>query len=117
MKITVRSLWVSAIFGVIITSPVPIDDLLAKQLINGAGYCYVPVEAFEFHLPKSDPIYEAARDDHQRYLEELEQYIKCLDEERLNAVSEFKKSFRAFQDNYGQDAVFRYKGERTSRQN
>lgn len=81
-------------------------------LVNGAGFCYIPVETFTFKIDKSDPLYETARDDHQRYLEELEQYVKCLDDERKQAVSEFRSSFKLFTENYGKDAVMRYSEER-----
>lgn len=88
------------------------QNLDNSSLINGASYCYIPSETYSFKLDKSDPLYETARDDHQRYLEELEQYVRCLDEERKNAISEFKLSFKLFTENYGKDAVFRYSQER-----
>lgn len=84
--------------------------------LSGVGYCFSPEEPFAFKLDKSDELYETARDEHQRYLEELEQHVKCLDEERTNAISEFKSSFKLFTENYGEDAVFRYSQEREENQ-
>ena len=46
--------------------------------------CYLPVEPYPYKLEKSDPLYDTARDDHQRYLEELESYVNCLDWEPID---------------------------------
>lgn len=72
------------------------------------GYCLSPEEPFPYKLTKSDPLYDAARDEHQAYLEELEVYVKCLDKERSAALRSFKSSFALFKQNFGSDAVFRY---------
>ena len=70
--------------------------------------CYLPVEPYPYKLEKSDPLYDTARDDHQRYLEELESYVNCLDWERTAALHQLKSSFELFQENFGNDAVLKY---------
>ena len=75
--------------------------------VGGMG-CLPPEEPFPYRLSKSDPLYGAARSEHQAYLEGLEDYIKCLDEERSFALAQLKMSFRQFMQNFGEDAVFHY---------
>lgn len=72
------------------------------------GACYQPVETYPFKLDKSDPLYETARADHQRFLEEMEAYVNCLDKERIAALNAFRASYDLFVTNFGADAVFRY---------
>lgn len=88
------------------------DTPLPVSFIDGLGSCYAPAEPFEYKLEKSDPLYDTARDEHQRYLEELEDYINCLDLERSGALTELRSSFDLFIDNFGQDAVLRYAAEK-----
>jgi len=85
---------------------------LPVSLIDGFGSCYAPAEPFGYKLEKSDPLYDTARDEHQRYLEELEDYINCLDLERSGALNELRSSFDLFLDNFGEDAVLRYAAEK-----
>ena len=88
------------------------DNSLPVSLIVGLGSCYAPAEPFGYKLEKSDPLYDTARDDHQRYLEALEDYINCLDLERSGALTELRSSFDLFIDNFGEDAVLRYAAEK-----
>lgn len=112
-----NALILTALTTAILVLPTKSDENISRvALVNGAGFCFVPTETFTFKIDKSDPLYETARDDHQRYLEELEQYVKCLDEERKHAISEFRSSFKLFTENYGKDAVFRYSQEREENQ-
>ncbi|MGB7336893.1 MAG: hypothetical protein WBD01_13995 [Salaquimonas sp.] len=75
---------------------------------NNAGSCLSPEEPYPFKLAKSDPLYEASRDEHQAYLENLESYINCLDLERRNAIHMLGASFDLFRQNFGADGVFRF---------
>lgn len=75
------------------------------------GTCFVPAEPYPYKLPKSDPLYEIARDEHQAYLESMELYIRCIDSERAVAVAQLTYSFKQFQQNFGKDAVFKYSAE------
>ena len=81
---------------------------------NANADCLLPEEPFPFKLDKSDPLYATARDEHQAYLEDLEAYVKCLDQERLFAFEELKSSYRLFKDNFGKDAVYRIIDERSA---
>lgn len=87
----------------------------SQSLDGGVGNCFPPIEPFPYKLSKSDPLYNAARDEHQKYLEDIENYVNCLSQERSSALAIFKKSFRTFQDNFGKDAVFRYSNDRKDR--
>jgi len=78
--------------------------------------CLPPDDPYPYKLPKSDPLYEAARDEHQRHLESLESYVNCLDRERGAALDQLRSSFNLFLANFGEDAVLRYGAERKERQ-
>ena len=78
----------------------------------GLEVCFAPVEPYTFKLDKSDPLYDTARDDHQRHLEELEDYINCLDRERSQALDGLRSSFDLFVENFGRDAVMKYAAEK-----
>ena len=80
---------------------------VAYAEVGGMG-CLPPEEPFPYKLSKSDPLYSAARSEHQSYLEGLEDYIKCLDDERSSALAQLKSSFRQFMQNFGKNAVFEY---------
>lgn len=84
------------------------EDVLPASLLGMMESCLTPVETYPYRLDRSDPLYETAREDHQRYLEEMEDYVNCLDRERRNALAELQSSFRLFRQNFGKDAVFRY---------
>ncbi|WP_420337168.1 hypothetical protein [Roseibium sp.] len=71
------------------------------------AFCYLPEKPFDYQLSKSDPLYEAAREEFQTYLEELEAYMLCLEQERSQAFSDLKEGYEEFQRIYGADAVFR----------
>lgn len=88
------------------------DRLLAVRFDGGLGACYAPAEPFPYKLSKSDPLYETARDEHQDYLEALEDYVNCLELERRDALEALRSSFALFQTNFGRDAVLRYGQER-----
>ena len=91
------------------------EPLLVTRL-GGVGSCFAPEEPFPYKLNTTDPLYETAREEHQRYLEEMEAYVNCLDRERSQALSELKASFHLFQHNFGKNAVFQY-GQLRARQN
>lgn len=81
---------------------------MSQSYDSGVGSCLGPIEPFPYKLSEADPLYEAARDEHQKYLEDIEGYVKCLDEERAAAIAAFKDSYKLFRENFGSDAVFRY---------
>lgn len=74
-----------------------------------------PLEPYTYKLEKTDPLYETARDDHQRHLEELEDYINCLDRERGQALQDLRLSFELFVENFGTDAVLKFSAEKRQR--
>jgi len=92
------------------------DTAFPASLYGGMGDCYTPSEPFTYKLAKSDPLYEAARFEHQQYLEALEDYVNCLDRERGAAFEELRTSFELFLENFGKDAVMRYGEERKANQ-
>ncbi|MCP4072169.1 MAG: hypothetical protein GY742_10585 [Hyphomicrobiales bacterium] len=77
-------------------------------MANDVGVCYPPVDPFPDKLSKSDPLYQTALEEHQRHLEDMEDYVNCLDRERAVAFSQLKTSFDLFLDNFGEDAVLKY---------
>lgn len=81
----------------------------------GIGSCFPPADPFPYKLEKSDPLYEAAREEHQAHLEGLEDYVNCLDRERGVALAELRTSFDLFMSNFGRDAVLSYGAERKAR--
>lgn len=81
----------------------------------GMGNCFPPPDPYPYKLDKSDPLYEAAREEHQAHLEGLEDYVNCLDRERSVALAELRSSFDLFMANFGRDAVLSYGAERESR--
>lgn len=88
------------------------EQIKKASLPLGLGACYTPVEPFLYKLDKSDPLYDTARDEHQRYLEELEDYVNCLDRKRSEAIDALRTSFNLFKSNFGLDAVFKYAKEK-----
>lgn len=92
------------------------DNAYPASLYGGMGDCYAPVEPFGYKLSKSDPLYEAARQEHQQYLEDMEDYVNCLDRERGIALGELSASFNLFLENFGKDAVMRYGEEKRTDQ-
>ena len=99
---------VCVLVGILLCSPAAAQDPLPVKLYGGMGDCLAPAETYPYKLDRGDPLYETARQDHQRYLEEMESYVNCLDRERSAALAELKTSFRLFRQNFGKDAVFRY---------
>lgn len=97
-----------ALFGAAHAQPVHEASL-------GIGSCFPPAEPFPYKLEKSDPLYEAARAEHQAHLEGLENYVNCLDRERGVALGELRASFDLFLENFGKDAVLSYGEERRAR--
>lgn len=92
------------------------DRLYPSSLAAGElGTCLTPIETFGYKLDKSDPLYDTAREDHQRYLEELEDYVNCLDRERSQALADLRSSFDLFMENFGRDAVLKYAAEKQER--
>lgn len=88
------------------------DRVHWASLPIGLGSCYAPAEPFPYKLEKSDPLFETARDEHQRYLEDLEDYVNCLDQERAGALAALRGSFDLFLSNFGENAVLKYAQER-----
>lgn len=88
------------------------DAVVPVSLYGGMGSCLTPAETYPYKLSKSDPLYDTAREDHQRYLEEMEDYVNCLDRERGAALDELRTSFDLFLKNFGRDAVLQYGAER-----
>ena len=82
--------------------------LVSAEAQGAATACLEPLEPLPFRLERSDPLYPAALDEHRRYLEAMEDYVNCLDRERFVALSMFKKSFRQFNEFFGDDARFEY---------
>jgi len=111
-----RAVFFLFLSAVLPTTAVAQETLVPASLIDGLGTCYAPLEPFGYKLEKSDPLYDTARDEHQRYLEELEDYINCLDLERRGALTELRSSFDLFLDNFGEDAVLRYAAEKKARE-
>lgn len=97
------------------SAPAVAQNALPANLPVGLGACYTPVETYPYKLSKSDPLFETALTDHQRYLEELEDYVNCLDRERSQALSELRTSFDLFMSNFGRDAVLKYAAEKQAR--
>jgi len=79
------------------------------------GICFPPPEPYPYKLEKSDPLYEAARHEHQAHLEGMEDYVNCLDRERGAALNQLRSSFDLFLLNFERDAVLSYGAERKAR--
>jgi len=82
------------------------------NLSGSLGVCLAPAETYPYRLDRSDPLYQTAIDDHQRYLGEMEDYVNCLDRERAAALEDLRASFDLFIKNFGEDAVLNYAVER-----
>lgn len=95
-------------FRALFLSSIIVFPMLAAAKDFQRDNCLPPEEPFPYKLSKSDPLYEAARDEHQAYLEGMEDYINCLDRERSSALSLLEKSFRNFMKNFGKDGVLKY---------
>jgi len=98
----------SMLATIVLCCPAQAGDIVPASLYGGVGDCLPPIETYPYKLERSDPLYDTAREDHQRYLEEMEAYVNCLDRERSEALFELQASFRLFKQNFGKDAVFRY---------
>lgn len=98
------------LLGAILQAPHPVkaSELSPVNLFDGMGSCLPPEQPFPYKLNKSDPLYDTARNEHQRYLEDMEDYINCLDRERVDALNELTTSFNLFRENFGKDGVFIY---------
>lgn len=81
-------------------------------MANDVGVCYPPVDPFPDKLSKSDPLYQTALEEHQKHLEDMEDYVNCLDRERGVAFGQLRTSFDLFLHNFGEDAVFKYAAEK-----
>lgn len=97
-----------ALIAILQAQPIKAEELHSVSLLGGVGACYPPEEPFPFKLDKQDPLYETARDEHQRYLEGMEDYINCLDRERVDALAALTNSFNLFRKNLGKDGAFKY---------
>lgn len=94
----------------------PNHPAIAQSLYGGVGSCFPPDEPFPYKLSRSDPLYDTARDEHQRYLEQMEDYVNCLDRERGVALGELRTSFNQFKNYFGKDAVLRYAAEKLGKE-
>ena len=90
-------------------------DAIGVSLAS-AEICLPPDDPYPYKLPKSDPLYDTARDEHQEHLESLEKYVNCLDRERGAALDQLRSSFNLFLNNFGEDAVLKYGAERKARE-
>ena len=77
---------------------------------HGQEICAAPMEPFDIEInKKQEPdLYEFVRSQYQRYLEEMETYLRCLEQERKFGLERLTKINKQFQDKFGDDAVFRY---------
>ncbi|MEM8863321.1 MAG: hypothetical protein AAGD96_33845 [Chloroflexota bacterium] len=77
---------------------------------HGQEICATPMEPFDIEInKKQEPdLYEFIRSQYQRYLEEMETYLRCLEQERKFGLERLTKINKQFQDKFGDDAVFRY---------
>ena len=91
------------------------QNVTEVSLVSGE-ICLPPDDPYPYKLPKSDPLYDTARDEHQEHLESLEKYVNCLDRERGVALDQLRSSFDLFLDNFGEDAVLKYGAERKARE-
>lgn len=91
------------------------QNVTEVSLVSGET-CLPPDDPYPYKLPKSDPLYDTARDEHQEHLESLEKYVNCLDRERGAALDQLRSSFNLFLNNFGEDAVLRYGAERKARE-
>ena len=88
------------------------DHIQTVPSVGSVLVCDPPVEAYPYKLASDDPLYQTALKDHQRYLEELEAYVNCLERERAAALGELGSSFELFMENFGKDAVLSYAADR-----
>lgn len=103
--------------ALVLIAILPAHPAIAQQanpsiLLGGMGVCLPPEEPYPYKLAKSDPLYDTARDEHQRYLEAMEDYVNCLDRERGVALDQLRTSFNSFMANFGKDAVMKYAAEK-----
>lgn len=96
-------------------SSVDAQDATGINLVS-AEICLPPDDPYPYKLPKNDPLYNTARDEHQEHLESLEKYVNCLDRERGAALDQLRSSFNLFLANFGEDAVLKYGAERKARE-
>lgn len=96
------------IAALLLSATLHLSVAMSQTYASEVGGCFGPIEPFPYKLSKTDPLYNAAREEHQKYLEDIEGYVKCLDEERAAAIAVFKNSYHLFRENFGGDAVFRY---------
>lgn len=95
------------ILGLVLTAALAGNAFGSAPVMAQDSFCYLPEKPFDYQLSKSDPLYEAAREEFQTYLEELEAYMLCLEQERSQAFHDLKEGYEEFQRIYGSDAVFR----------
>lgn len=107
-----RLMLAGGLFSLILVSSAGADDLTRVNYYSDLGSCLTPIETFPYKLDRNDPLYETALEDHQRYLEEMEDYVNCLERERGAALVELRTSFNLFMQNFGKDAVLKYAAER-----
>ncbi len=104
------------IVALLLVAALPAHTAAQTSLGNSVGNCFAPDDPYPYKLGKTDPLYDTARDEHQRHLEDMEKYVNCLDRERGIALDQFKSSFDLFLKNFGKDAVLQYDAERADRQ-
>jgi len=75
---------------------------------NAQGYCLEPPEPFLDALSRNDPLYGTARDEAQRYFEDMEDYLRCLEHERAAAYARLTRNYQIFQQNFKNEAAFEY---------
>lgn len=98
-----------------LVTPILIALLISPDHANGQGFtpCTLPAEPYLYKIDKQlDPeFYAFSRDEFQTYFQDTEKYLRCLESERANKIEELRNTYKIFKQNYGEDAVFKYKLE------
>ena len=76
----------------------------------GQGFCFPPAEPPEISIDKKQEpeLYEHVRSEFQIYLEEMEAYLRCLEQERKFGLERLVEINKQFLEKFGEDAVFKY---------
>lgn len=80
------------------------------HLSNAQGLCLSPAEPEDFKIDKQlEPeLYEFVRSEYQTYLEDMEVYLRCLEQDRAASIKRLSEINKQFKRNFGKDAVFVY---------
>lgn len=100
-----------------LVTPILIVLLLSPAHARGQGFsCIEPAEPFPYQVDKSlEPeLYDFTRQEFQTYLENMETYLRCLEQERAGQLAKLGEMYRLYKQNYGEDAIFKYDQTHTS---